>query len=398
MMQFNNANQYTLLASAASNSITLNNGALNSVIESVQGSHVINAPIVLGGNGVLELAALSSTGALTIAGNISEGTAGTGFLTMDPDSTGTVVLTGVDTFTGGVSVHGGKLLASNLASTIAVSVDGGAAFGVSGPGANLSIGSLNATASNASIPVNGGTLSVAANGNNNVYGLTGAGTVILTASGSSVTQNLGNNGGFTGSLTILGGNVATPLGGTGAFTGNGGTATLNGVTWGSIATTSQIFRISGGTSTFTTGGTASTLSGAIAIDPAATLVYNGASSGTLSGVVGGSGTLIDQAANMALTGTAANTLSGPTLVQQGTLTLKKSASVAAVAGPLTIGSGNNLATVQLGANEQIKPSVVVNFANNTSSLHLQGFQETVGGLSSNAGNGEVANFARPPRL
>ena len=93
---------------------------------------------------------------MTFAGNISEGTAGTGVLTLDPDSTGTVLLTGNDTFTGGVFVHGGSLLASSLGAGIPVSVDGGAAFGVSGPGTNLTVGSLNSTATNASIPVNGG--------------------------------------------------------------------------------------------------------------------------------------------------------------------------------------------------------------------------------------------------
>ncbi len=394
MMKFDNANQYTLLSSAASNSITLSNSGLNSVIESLQGSHVINAPLVLGGNGVLELAALSSAGTLTIAGNISEGTAGTGVVTMDPDSTGTVNLTGNDTFTGGLSVHGGALLASHLAGTLAVSVDGGATFGVSGPAADLTIGSLNATATNAAIAANGGTLNVAANTDgNSVYGLTGAGTVVLTAATSSATQNLANNGAFTGRLFINNGNIATPLGAGRAFTANGGTTTLNSVTWGNIGTTGENFEISGGSSTFVMSAISATLSGSIAIDPAATLVYNGGSGGTLSGVISGSGTLIDQASTLGITGAQSNTFSGNTIVQEGTMTLNKSGtSAVAIAGPLTIGAGADPAVVQLGNNQQIGPSVIVSFGGNSSRLQLNGFQQTVGGLTSDSGNGEVANF------
>ena len=63
------------------------------------------------------------------------------------------------------------------------------------------------------------------------------------------------------------------------------------------------------------------------------------------------------------------------------MTLHKSGTgVNAIAGPLTIGAGSNSAAVQLGSNEQINPSVVVSFANNTSSLRLKASSETVGGL------------------
>jgi autotransporter-associated beta strand protein len=142
----------------------------------------------------------------------------------------------------------------------------------------------------------------------------------------------------------------------------------------------------------TTSSTTANLSGAIAIDPAATLVFTGGPAGTFSGVISGSGKLVGQMANWTISGTAANTFSGTTAVEQGNLILKKSANIAAIAGPLTIGAGANAASVQLGANEQISPSTVVAFANNTSVLRLQAFRETVGGLTSNAGNGEVGNF------
>ena len=81
------------------------------------------------------------------------------------------------------------------------------------------------------------------------------------------------------------------------------------------------------------------------------------------------------------------------LVEQGTLMLQKSAGVNAIAGPLTIGYAGLTAHVLLGADEQINPSVVVAFANNTSDLRLEGFNETVGGLTSNSDNGLVGDFA-----
>ncbi len=395
MMKLSNTNQYTLLDTTGTNSITLNNSGLNSVIESQQGSHLINVPIVVAGNGVLELVAQSSGGTLTMAGNISEGTAGTGVLTLDPDSTGTVALTGTNnTFTGGLSVHGGALLASSLAGTLPVSVNGGATFGVTGTEVSVTIGSLNSTASNAAIAVNGGTLNVAANGNNNVYGLTGAGTVVLNAANSGITQNLGNNAAFTGNLDINNGGIDVPLGAANAFGGTASTTTLNDVVWNTLASTSAKFHITGGTSTFASSGATSNLSGAIAIDSGATLAYNvlGVTGGTLSGAISGGGTFDDQGGSVTFSGTSANVLSGTTIVEQGAMTLHKSGTAVAITGPITIGTGSNTAVVQLGNGQQIDSAVIVSFGNNTSSLRLNSFQQTVGGLTSNTGNGEVGNY------
>ena len=73
------------------------------------------------------------------------------------------------------------------------------------------------------------------------------------------------------------------------------------------------------------------------------------------------------------------------------MTLQKSAGVNAIAGPLTIGDGSNNAHVLLGASEQINPSVVVTIKQN-GDLRLEGFDETLGALTSNAGNGVVGNY------
>jgi hypothetical protein len=98
LMNFSNTNGYTLAsADGSSDNITMNNSGSNSLIEVLQGSHAIDAPMVLGGNGVLDLS-LCTAGTFTIAGNISEAAAGTGVLKVDADSTGTLLLSGTNTY------------------------------------------------------------------------------------------------------------------------------------------------------------------------------------------------------------------------------------------------------------------------------------------------------------
>ena len=96
LMNFSNPNAYTLASLSASNNITMNNSGSNSLIEVLQGNQEIDAPMVLGGNGVLGLS-LDMTGTFTINGNISEAAAGTGVLKVDADSTGTLLLSGTNT-------------------------------------------------------------------------------------------------------------------------------------------------------------------------------------------------------------------------------------------------------------------------------------------------------------
>ena len=87
----------------------MDNSGSNSLIEVLQGSHAINAPMVLGGNGVLDLS-LCMAGTFTISGNISEAAAGTGVLKLDADSTGTLLLSGTNTYSS-TEVLAGTLVA-----------------------------------------------------------------------------------------------------------------------------------------------------------------------------------------------------------------------------------------------------------------------------------------------
>ena len=95
---------------------------------------------------------------------------------------------------------------------------------------------------------------------------------------------------------------------------------------------------------------------------------------------------------LTLTGGSANTYSGTTTVNDGTLVLAKTAGVNAIAGGLTIGDGTNSDTVSLGASDQIADTVVVNMIGTAmgqrGNFELLGFNETIGGLS---GGGQVQN-------
>ena len=285
----------------------------------------------------------------------------------------------------------------------------GGTFGLNAATDNQTIGSLNCPVAGSVIAPNGGTLTVAANGTGNIFGLTGAGTVILTASGSSVLQTLSNNSAFSGNLTIVNGGILTPSV-TSAFGVSGGTTTFNHANWGAAgqggaSNTSQNFFITGGNCTFFALG--AQFSGNIAIDPSTNFIVNtgGGNSPGFSGVISGGGTLTNfgaasGAGTTTYSGSQANTFSGTTVVQQGGMLLQKSASVNAIAGPLTIGVGNGTAHVLLGANEQISDSTVITFNNDVgfgSDFRLEGFQETIGGLAGLPGEGPCGQLRPPPR-
>ena len=111
-----------------------------------------------------------------------------------------------------------------------------------------------------------------------------------------------------------------------------------------------------------------------------------------SNIVSNGGITKTGTGQLTLTGGSANTYSGTTTVNDGTLVLAKTAGVNAIAGGLTIGDGTNSDTVNLGASDQITDTVVVNMIGTASgqrgNFQLLGFNETIGGLS---GGGQVQN-------
>ncbi|GEM_PF-1451155 len=91
-------------------------------------------------------------------------------------------------------------------------------------------------------------------------------------------------------------------------------------------------------------------------------------------------------AQLTLSGTAANTHGGVTIVNEGTLALQKTAGVNAIAAALTIGDGTGTDTVKLLNANQIADSVTVTFtAGGTPALDLNGNSEAVNAINGSAG-------------
>ena len=118
---FNNSNSYTVSGSAA---LTMQSSSGTAVLQEVQGSHTISAPLVLATFTLANLNQPSAT--LTLGGAVS----GTGGLSCG--GSGTVVLSHANSYTGGTTVSSGTLnLAHPLAvpnSTINVGLSGALSF------------------------------------------------------------------------------------------------------------------------------------------------------------------------------------------------------------------------------------------------------------------------------
>jgi autotransporter-associated beta strand protein len=84
-------------------------------------------------------------------------------------------------------------------------------------------------------------------------------------------------------------------------------------------------------------------------------------------------------------GSSANTYSGATTVNGGTLVLAKTAGINAIAGALVIGDGTGTDTVRLGAANQIANTSAVT-VNNSGVFNLNNFSDQIGSLSMTAGS------------
>jgi hypothetical protein len=114
-LQFGNAGTATTgytLSGSGSNTLTLNNSGSDATIVVTDGTHFVNAPVVLDGN---LLVTSGGTGSWTVGfgagSNISDNGAGYS-LTMN-GSGGKLVLSGTNSYTGGTFVESGTLVATN---------------------------------------------------------------------------------------------------------------------------------------------------------------------------------------------------------------------------------------------------------------------------------------------
>ncbi len=273
----------------------------------------------------------------TYAGVISDGLEmGTGPLMsgtlIKDDSTGAnsgnVTLSAVQTFTGETYVEAGTLTlgaANTLANSSGVDLGrvGGGATATLALGANNTIQALTSEANNTTyVQLGGNNLTIStASGTNASFGgvISGAGGVTVQGSGS---QTFTGANAYTGGTTVAGGTLALS-----------GAGTL-GATTGTLAVSGGVLDFGG--STQTTG--ALTLTGGAiqngGLNASAFNVQNGA----ISAVLGGSGVLTKSGAGT-VTLSAANTYTGGTLIQSGTLQLSGAGTLGATSGTLGVSGG-----------------------------------------------------------
>jgi autotransporter-associated beta strand protein/T5SS/PEP-CTERM-associated repeat protein len=252
------------------------------------------------------------TDVLTLAANIS------GLGTLGKSGTGTLILTGNNTYSGGTTVTGGLInfaAAANLG-TGTVTLNGGGLQWAAGNTSDISAQLAVIGSGGATFDTNGNNVSFAA-------ALSGSGG-LTKAGGGTLTLN-GING-YTGGTTVNGGILRLVTGAslvsTGALAVNGGTFDLNGNNQTVTALSGTGGGITLGSGTLTAGDSANT---------------------TLAAAISGTGGLIKQGSGV-LTLTANNTFSGGTILNAGGLVVNGS-----LASGVTVNGGTLQGTGSIGA-------------------------------------------------
>ena len=300
-------------------------------------------------NGTVDLA---STSTVTGAGTLTLGNVVSGIGGLTKTGGGTVVLSGNNTYAGATSVNAGTLRVNHVN-----------ALGAAGAGTTVNAGGIlalnNFTVAAEPLTLNGGTLSRAAgnptwNGTVNLAAATntvtggggtltiggvvsGAGGIAKTGAATLVLSASNTYGGPTainaGTLRVAGGNgigdasaVTLANVGSAALNLNGTNETIGSLAGGGAAGGNVVL----GAGTLTTGGNDT--------------------STTYSGVISGSGGLAKNGTGMLTLGRA-NTYTGATTVNAGTLTAANAAALGTVAGGTTVNAGAtlNIAGVAIGA-------------------------------------------------
>lgn len=364
-------------------------------------------------NGTLTVGTASST---TFSGVISD-SGNTGSFTKQ--GAGTLTLSGANTFTGATTVNAGTLLfgASNvLSSSTALTIASGATVDL-GWGNSATVGSL---AGAGTLDIKGGPFTVGNAANTTFSGVIkdsgGFGSVVKNGTG---TLTLSGANTYSGTTTINAGalnlqnNTALGASTFGNTVASGAALQLQNnisVTEGSFAiagagigSTGAIRNISG-TNTLnsainlsassTLGSDAGTLNitGDFNLGSGQTLTTTGAGNLNLSGALNGSsGVTHAGPGTLTFSGTTANSYSGTTVVNDGTLQLNKTAGTNAIGGgTVTIGDGAgaaNSASLTLLASNQIADYAGVVTINSDGQLNLNNQSEKINTV---AGTGTIA--------
>ena len=302
---------------------TLSN-AVNLTGDVALGDSVNSAALTFSGNVLLGGSyTVNVASGVTLGGVLSDGGSGYGWT---KSGTGTLLLSGGNTFSGPLSVSAGTLRAGSTSAFgvgVAVSLANTAGANLELAGFNNTIGSLSGGgALGGDVDLGSGVLTLSGNGSGTTYAGVISGSGGITKSGSAPFIVTGNNT-FTG-LTTLGAGILR-LGGSNALAG-GGSVTFSGGT--------LQFGTSGATYT-----NAITGSGTSVI-----LLDSNTNSGTLSGNIYANNTGgLTKLGEGAVTLSGSNGFTGVTTIEAGTLALG-SANALAGGGSVTFSGG----TLQFG--------------------------------------------------
>ena len=183
----NSSASYTVAPGTGPYSITLNNNASNSIIADAAGSHTISAPLVVAGNGKVDVSVTNSADTLTLSGGLNLGA-------------GTLTASGA----GSLALTGG--LTSIAGSTVTNNITGGNSLSITQPaGSTNTIGTING-ASGSKVALGGADLTAATTITNTLN--TGGQTVSFNGG----TWTLAGGGNYGSNLVINGGTVNTLVG------------------------------------------------------------------------------------------------------------------------------------------------------------------------------------------
>ncbi len=314
----------TVLSGAGANTfdgtVTINSGgALNIQKASALGS-------TAGGTTVNSGGALEIQGGITVAGEALS-LSGTGV------SSGGALrnVSGNNTFTGAVTLAGATTITS-VADTLTLSTGG-----ITGTNQNLAVNGAGNTTISGAITTGSGTVTKAGNG---ILTLAGANTytgATAVNSGTVVVQNAAG----------LGTNAA------GTTVANGATLAFDGAAYTSNEGLTLAGSGVGGLGALRNTGADHTLSGNIALTAETTVGVAAGTTLTASGAISGGFGLVKGGNVTTDTGTlvlsAANSYTGTTAVNAGTLLVSGSGTLGSTANPTTIASGATLAFSNLGA-------------------------------------------------
>jgi fibronectin-binding autotransporter adhesin len=345
-----NAGTLTLSGGSAiddSQGVTVNGGTL-----SLSGGSETIGLLTLTGGTISTGTLVSNTGFTVEAGTI--GAALQGSAALIKQNTGSVTLSGANTYTGGTTVSDGTLTASGgaaLRDSSVVVVTGGATLALA---SNETIGSLSG---DGSVALGSRTLSTGGDNTSTTFSgvIAGTGSVVKQGSGSFSLAGLNTYGGRTtvsaGTLVLGSG---TALADTSALTVSGGTLDLAASTEavGAVTLTSGSIingSLSSGTSYAVQAGTVSA-----SLLGSAALTKSGTGTVTLSGTNSYTGLTTVSAGTLALTGGAAIADASDITVSGGTLNLSAGSetlgAVTITGGAITNGTltSNNSFALQAG--------------------------------------------------